>query len=630
MRVLAFALCLLAAVPAAAQPTVRQPLPGTPAVLRGRVATYSTAIEVDAADDPTLTLSYARSELLRADESSLSVLVDGRPVRTVRVGGPTGRMQVALGALDAGFHRVDVRARLVVGDDRCVEDRLEEAWLRLDDDSSVSWTRAVAGEGRATVAGTLAGWRAEDVRVDAARVPAEERVRLAVEADHLLRAHGAAPTGEGDAPALGLRVDPAGFESGFARSRILLEGAGVALEAASAEDLRRTLLALREASRWSACDETECAFGPLVAPARQEPEAAEQTSRVLTLADIGMARGWQAQGAGEHVLRFRWVRPARWTLREWPEVRLPLRVSREVLDPNRSLATLHVNGRPLAQWRLEDAEGMLALRIPRELWDEEEWAFEVRVSLVAAEAHRCAARGAGPWAIISEEASLTVPREEPRYAGLASLARHDRAPTLRGVDGLSTRFVPSLAAVLYELRAPDDEGLGLAENDACPAPCVEVDVVPPSQDFEGVALATHRDEVGWWLPELGPELPLGVARGALLVADGCEPDCARLRVALPEVDAPTVAPPPSLRQLAGPRAVSTGERWFELQTAQAPQQTVRVEARAASPDMARRESEQERVLGLVDLGWGMAVALVLFAGALWLWRSRKVEGDQLA
>lgn len=410
-----------------------------PETLRGASASWEVVFRGSGA--ARVDLRYEASELL-STRSLISVELDGVP-RATRPLRPLGRMVVALGHLDEGFHRLTVRSHAQVSDDPCLHEFADEAWVRLD-------AASLRGIDDATEENSVLDWLGErtgekmSVRVG----PAMGRLDPDW-ASAILDAHGTLwrrgiVVAEDAEATLALRIGPPG--DGVAH--VAIEGADLVVTATGPATLAEGLRALREDGVLRRCPVEGCELSPLQ---KLAPGALEAESEVIRLEELGFARGWRATGEGRHVLRFGWDRPADWRPQEWPRVDLSVRVPEAGIDHERSRATLAVNDVPLASWTLEPGESRWRGRIPRELWSDGRWEMTLAVTLRSSDDEGCHEDDEDVWVHVAGDSSLHVPRDELEFAGLASALNQFRGAPLVWNEGLDVAALGALAAALSPL-----------------------------------------------------------------------------------------------------------------------------------------------------------------------------------
>lgn len=653
------ALVLAASAARAAEtaPTVQvRSLQNAPTTLRGARPTWSATVQVDAPEErlgpPVLTLEVDASELLDHRRSTLTLEVDDVPRATRRLGAlidasaASRPWRVPLGELPEGFHRIAIVGRLVVQDDPCLRDHEREAWVGVQD-AEVRW-RSTATTSERTVRAQVARLAGAAARVRSLGSPDDPAAAAAfLEAHAWLWRAGVRPLAAGRERSLeGSEVQLAGDVVLAAGPRCVL-GAGVeatlrtkgddlslcARDWGAAEDALRRL---RSPALLARCDRSSCALGPALESDEVQgaaPEDDPPPGRVLTLAEAGFPRGWTARGEGVHVLRISWNRPAPWTLRRWPEIRLRARMPSEVLDPDRSRAVMRVNGVPLGSWRLGEVdagalERRLAARVPEDVWADENWQIELEVTLRGRnDDTTCREDERGLWLSVLGDSELVVPRDEARYAGLGALPERlaDRRPAVAWpADAMGWHELAALGTLLSPLATPG-ERWRVTTAPACPSPCVHVAREGRSERLllAGPEAPDARAQ-RWVDPSGNLDLPVLDADGTLLlelVGDD-------VHVTLPGA-APDLEAPPRWEGFAGALALhhegAEGARW-EILAVPDPERVLEVRADAPDATTPRLTTEQEARVAWVNLATAL-LALLVVAVMAWRWRRRRTEAS---
>ena len=199
------ALLFLLALPTsvAAEPPTRVSRPLAPAgtaaiTLVGAAPRWEGVFPVDEPSlrrsAPMLEVDVRASELLDLRQSTLTVEVDGSPRRSVALATLGGTLRVRLSDLAGGFHRIALRARLVVPGDPCLRRHDRDAWLRVD--GELRWRRSPGTRETATLEAVLTQLAGAAFRV---QLPDDTALATALpaylEAVALMTHLGAAPAG---------------------------------------------------------------------------------------------------------------------------------------------------------------------------------------------------------------------------------------------------------------------------------------------------------------------------------------------------------------------------------------------------------------------------------------------------
>ncbi|MEM1417575.1 MAG: hypothetical protein AAGH15_21945, partial [Myxococcota bacterium] len=431
--------------------------PGAAAVtLRGMAPSWETVVPVDALGDrasaPTLALSLEASELLDMRRSTITVEVDGEPRRSVPLARARGVLRLALGDLEGGFHRIGLRARLVVPDDPCLERHDRDAWVRVE--GGIAWRRQAGRTGaeEATLGEVFARLGGGSFRIERANGTGAPATAAFLEAVALLTHMGAVafdaedadPGDEDDEPVtLRLGLAPVGEAVG----RVAVSADALEVQARDWTLVAATLETLRAETLRSRCAErSSCLVGTTPAPEASEGEEAsegnevsegEETARSAEVAlPPELAKlGWTARGEGRHTLRFTWERPAGWELEAHPELTLEARFPHALGATSRVAVRLVEADRevPLGAFPIDEPrpdgaregalrgalERRIVVRIPEPRWSDPVWTFEIEATLRSEEGEACDAVGDALWLHLDPRTRLTLPRREAAPEGLA-------------------------------------------------------------------------------------------------------------------------------------------------------------------------------------------------------------------
>lgn len=84
-----------------------------------------------------LRLRWNHSDIINAQRSSLTVVWDGRPLRTVRLS--REKTDITLRNVKGGYHQLELLAHLVDPEDPCLLTNPDGVWLRIDPISDIEW-----------------------------------------------------------------------------------------------------------------------------------------------------------------------------------------------------------------------------------------------------------------------------------------------------------------------------------------------------------------------------------------------------------------------------------------------------------------------------------------------------------
>ncbi len=592
------------------------PLSNGPVVMSGTTAEWTTTVAVDDPGAVSARLVVSASDRLDVDASTLSVRVDGVPVRTLSVAQlvQDGTGVIALPMQSAGYHRVEFVSHLVVPGDPCLAHDPEAAWLVLAQQSALQGVRGDGPVG--SVADVVASWRQEDgVYVDSVGTGADEATVLLEAADWLVR-RGTRP-GNGRGKTLHLRdLTNVDVPPDLRQRLMLVESADsvigiveddVWVVGRDSDTLASGLWTFNQPGVVEACTELLCTVGGERAEVLNGSHSLDAT--VWTGEGPWGPSGRVLSGAGHHTTRWTVARSRSWTLDEAPVVVLDITLPHAGVLSRESAALLTVKGRPIGSWSLsgDDTARRWVARIPYALWDESEWTFELQVVASTEDADACAVdNDRGVFVVLEPTSRVEVVRTERLTHGLAAFSRateHSRPMVawnaeLASVDWLQAGVLLSGVAS----RTPADRWLVSSE--------------PHSPHVEIAAPTSPWLDIGEWVP-----LPQLVANESpLLFADDClSGRCERLVVTV-GVDAVDV-PVPDLSQMPTAGAVWT-DSWVALDDGSVGDSTVVVTFGLDPDSLAVQPSEEQSHAGLVNLVTGILSVLLLIVGGLWTARGR--------
>lgn len=650
---------------------LRVPLIPNPVVLRGRNTSSSVPLQAPRRSVPTAksraSVRWQASELVDLDKSSMTVSIDGRPVRTAwmseldRADGEgrdddSGELLANLGAIAPGPHLMTVSAQLVVDGDPCLERYAEQAWVTLTTESEVRHEAAQAWSSSGDLRELPEDWRHDETGAVGLAVPqtmTPDSVLAIMEAAQVLHRWGLQPTlqiAEGEtgpaiivrsldqpdavAPALVQRLRAAPKPT---RALIDLSGLQVTILARTAADLPRAVTQFASEHTRALCPVGEpCLLSASVGSRAEAKEDDAQPAQVLSLTELGYAQGWTAEGPGTHELRIVWPRPASWTVEHRPQLRLNARVSQHPqLNREASSVTIRLNGRPLATWHLAEPqpEFTLAVGIPNDAWEDEVWVFDVVAHLRAADDVPCAAVDDDVvWFTLQPDSALFVDRSEALYSGIAGFYRdsEQRRPVLVWTEPRAWQDVLVWSTALLPFADQTPQGRWMWADDTRVPGTMRITFssqsVPPGLE---VARAWGRSE-GWWLDTLHTfGVPMMDVDDAVLMSYGIDDRGQQLSiVAGPSVEPGDLVVPP-YATLRGRHAVWSNEAWTSLDIDTEPQRTqvVRRETPSGAPATPLAVSERERVFRRLNAAW-LFGALVVMSGLLIVLRRRGRSAPQ--
>ncbi len=592
------------------------PLSNGPVVMSGATAEWTTTVAVDNPAGVSARLVVTASDRLDFDASTLSVRVDGVPVRTLSVAQlvHNGTGVIAIPMQNPGFHRVELVSHLVVPDDPCLTHDPEAAWLVLQPQSTVEGVRGSGPMG--SVADVVASWRlGEGVHVDSLGSGLQE-ARVLLETADWLVGRGTRPannvaetlhlrdlTDADVPPALRqylMRVEPADSVIGVVGQDVWVVGR-------DSETLASGVWTLNQPGVIEACLLSQCTVGSERADVSETSHAPDAT--VWMGEQVWGTSGRVLRGAGHHTTRWTVARSPSWTLDDAPVVVLDITLPHSGVLSREAAALLTVKGRPIGSWSLsgDDTARRWVARIPPALWDESEWTFELQIVATTDGADACAVdNDRGVFVVLEPTSRVEVVRTERLNHGLSAFSR-------------ATERRRPVVAWNAELAAADWLQAGVllsAVASRTPSHRWSVTTEPQSPRVEVETPATPWLDVGEWVA-----LPLLAAdESPILFAQDCASGlCERLVVSV-GVGARDV-PVPDLSQMPTAGAVWT-DRWVALDDGSVGD-TAAVVTIGPDPDsLAVQPSEEQSHAGLVNLVTGLLSVLLLVAGGLWTARGR--------
>jgi hypothetical protein len=491
--------CALCALPCAAWAVaVALPLTAQDLQIKGLTAQATFSISVDAKKerktDPVLHLVWRKSRLIDVQRSTLSVVVDGNVRRTVWLADlGDGKYSVPLTGLSGGSHTLVLRASLRVDDDPCLQQYRDDAWFTIKSESAVAWERREQTP-KQVLALPLSpinrypdvwqrladGWSGVHLNMPStSRTLDAGQASAYLEANHLLRRWAYLAQRQATSSTVGsfhlltladltLKADGTAHINSDAHQMIVRRFAqtpaatyfitsdaqgGLSVVGRDTEGLRDGIAILANDSARALCNDSVCEGGSAsVYPATpikathsvntEQPDA----SRVWSLRQANYANGWLARGEGTHVLAFNWQRPATWKIAAWPMLHLHGQASNaSTVDASNSMVTVRLNGRPLASYPLSQWQNQRSeVRIPSELWDAPQWAFEIAVTLKATQSKKCVgAEDDSLWFTVGTNTQLLVPRQEQSFDSVGKFYS----------DAISQGNLPALHAPIFKLDA---------------------------------------------------------------------------------------------------------------------------------------------------------------------------------
>lgn len=626
-------------------------------VTEGGKSEASFLIAVPSTGQASLVLSWQASKKLSAARSFARLTLDGRPLgrlvlRELKATGPERTARLPLGTLKAGQHLLSVETRLHIEGDPCLLEMHDDAWVRWI--AAASYIEAPApGQARAEATplrDVQARWQARGVShvwLDGAprgRGLQPQATSTFVELVRLVHAWGFQPWLTPTPPASPAGRDPVVAQLSWrllsytaaevdGLDQLLHEAPRESTGVARADGLKLLLRARDEAALTELAGRLrhqeligQCASSDFCvlprSPARP-PEtelSAESEGVVWQLRDSGYPRGWSAEGAGRHRLRFQWVRPASWQLKGLPA--FTLRASRSAsrqLDLAHSELMLKVNDQPVATWPLGGPTDSYFTTLPEALAAEPVWRFELTVWLHPKHEQACEKDlSGGLWFALSPRSQLELSRYEQRQQGLAEFwRRSQRAGVALWVEGaFSSDEALQLGTLVSALPAATEVQL----SEGCEGPlCLHA--VTPSQALRVGALAARQGQQPglWWL-DAAERLPLPAQPIGMSALMGVRESEAGLRLEFsPATYLPLNWAPPELALSEPAYARFAGGRWLSFDDPEVAIDARRVESETQLNEGQRVHSRKAERMLWMNLIWA-ACGLLLVGGMLWYWR----------
>ncbi len=434
----------------------------------------------DRTTEPKLIIAWAKSRLVDARRSTVSVVIDGRVLHSVWLAdlAEGGEYAVPLNGLVGGTHIVSIRSSMWVEDDPCLQRYRNDAWFTIKPTSRISWERSVSASSRVAVNSLPDSWLrlaegTTGIFLDYQALLDKQGVGAYLDANQLLRHWGYQPEKNRTDRTVGQlrlitldRLDTKSetalrfIDSPETRFALAVDNEGVLnVVGRDSTSLREGVLFLADANARALCTGPICSSGlqlPQPKPALLARPKVDKNdpSQVWKLGTSGYPNGWQARGGGQHALRFVWQRPATWRVRESPTLFLHANVSGSAaLDQQQSAITVRINERPVATYSLGQwSTGQAQIRIPRDLWGATEWVFDVVAILRPTDVKACSiSEQDTAWVTISPETALIVPAQEQPFEGVASFFKEMNSTGLPGlsIENPSLEQLALVATMVY-------------------------------------------------------------------------------------------------------------------------------------------------------------------------------------
>jgi len=406
-------------------------------------------------------LAFSVSNLIDPADSSLTALIDGLPIASVRLSelGTTEadlKWQFEAQLKEPGQHLLSIQANLNTADEHCTNRWLRETWLRIQSQSKISWESDSQTVSNPTDnANFIEQWMAlsKPLTVEP-QFPVEPSMGITViDLVARLREQGVTVLPHGSTEGESIRILVGGSDSSSAIIVDALrdapdsfggwhyEDGTLLLFARSAESLNRVIDGIFQSDTRLQCPR----FRPCLLLSRNSTKTPNQlavsdssNASVLKLSDVGLQNGWAPIGHGDHKLFLVWQRPKGWTIDKAPELHLELRVSgAAALDRAGSSFHIGVNEAPLISWDLDvdpNQGHMLRAKLPRQFWDADTLAISLSANLARTPQSPCAVETERDlWLTLAADSGLFIDRIERTWDGIQGFfdPANDESITIR-------------------------------------------------------------------------------------------------------------------------------------------------------------------------------------------------------
>ncbi|MEM1025215.1 MAG: hypothetical protein AAGJ19_16145 [Myxococcota bacterium] len=427
-------------------------------VLDGRRTSHDVPLTWDEATRPmAVLLRLAPSALVALDRSTLTVRLDGQPLRSLRLD-EARTLLVKLPGRSRGFHTLSLTADLRVDGEPCLQEYLEGAWLRID----MQVVRRHRRERSVLNIDELPRGLRSFLSVEFKGTDTSTGTRLALLRAHLLSQDWSPhnPEESSSVHRLRMALDPKLHK--LLCAEIKAAGPNLHIAARDGSCLLRTVELLSRPSFRERCGPTSCRVATSsreATPSSLETSPAQPTLRTSRLRNMGLARGWEAKGIGSHRFVTTWTSSTHHILEGQPRWVLDFSLGgRDLLDLDASAIIIKVDGVTTASWairRLRDGDHRLDAPIPG--GDEGAQSLEVLIIAEPAEDRRCAALPDGSvWFRLGAESGIEVERLENRRATVLGILGSAQTPLrLGGEFPRRSTQLRTLALLMQALRDPD-------------------------------------------------------------------------------------------------------------------------------------------------------------------------------
>ena len=605
----------------------------------GRFASMEFVVAVDASHArPTVLLNFEKSGLINASRSKITLFVDDRPRKSLRIRDANRTIRLPLEERP-GFQRISIRASLIVDNDSCLSSHPEGAWMTMLETSSYTYRKRRVPKTKQenlSISDLPVAWQpGSAVHVEYYGQQTKESVLSKIDWNHRFRSWNFVPSSRADTADYFVKI----FESGHAsipdslnleltehqdvQAVMRLNDTVLNVVVDKAQSASRASLMISDFRSRDLCTSTLCKLGPEFQAAELEIENTENDEWAAKLEQLGYPNGWTARGDGTSTLRLYWERPPWWELLRYPELRMQVRKSgtgdwREDMPA----LSVRINGQPIASFSLSSVKSNLAnvtARIPAHFWDAAGWSIEIDAHLEQDNASCAFSESDHSWLVIEPGSGLFIPRKETEFNGISDLfINGKKPPSIKGELELLDQNVSLVSNLLYPFRSFVKESFDWPEN--CTIDCYQIVEAGQISSLEQLSL-----EDGMHSLDKDGDLRIPV----LLTSTSTQifRNDSDYIVGLPKQMPKSEILIPDYRALKSPFAIHYDDNWVAIESVDPNATQIQI---GESLALAGVESDQGQKLKLIHLLIGLLLAVVLAVGAIWLWRGfRMYDREEL-